>query len=152
MATLHATRGLPASGKTTAARAWVAEDPDRRFRVNRDDLGAMGHNGRLYVNGRVASPAREDAISTAQFAMVSALLDAGIDVVADDTNLNPAAMAWLRDLAVAEGEHSFEVWDMTGVPLEVCVARDKERAAQGGRAVGEAAIRGMHRRYLDPEG
>jgi tRNA uridine 5-carbamoylmethylation protein Kti12 len=38
MATLLITRGLPGSGKTTWARAWVEDAPARRVRVNRDDL------------------------------------------------------------------------------------------------------------------
>ena len=38
MITLLLTRGLPASGKTTFARAWVAESPTDRARINRDDL------------------------------------------------------------------------------------------------------------------
>ena len=38
---LVVTRGLPASGKTTWAQAWVADDPTRYARVSRDDLRAM---------------------------------------------------------------------------------------------------------------
>lgn len=41
MAKLIITRDLPASGKTTWARSWVAEDPIHRTRVNRDDIRAM---------------------------------------------------------------------------------------------------------------
>lgn len=38
MTELRITRGYPSSGKTTYARNWVAEDPEHRVRVNRDDL------------------------------------------------------------------------------------------------------------------
>jgi len=41
MATLIVTRGLPGSGKTTAATAWVAEEPLRRARVERDEIRSM---------------------------------------------------------------------------------------------------------------
>lgn len=34
--TLIITRGLPASGKSTFARAWVEEDPGNRVEINRD--------------------------------------------------------------------------------------------------------------------
>ena len=44
MPTLVITRGLPASGKTTKAREWVAADPVRRARVNRDDVRAQLHD------------------------------------------------------------------------------------------------------------
>ena len=41
MTALVITRGLPGSGKTTYARAWVAEDREHRARVNRDDIRQM---------------------------------------------------------------------------------------------------------------
>ena len=41
MPKLILTRGIPASGKSTWAKAWVQEDPQRRVRVNRDDLRRM---------------------------------------------------------------------------------------------------------------
>ena len=31
-------RGLPGSGKSTFAKRWVAQDPENRVRVSRDDL------------------------------------------------------------------------------------------------------------------
>ena len=43
MSQLIITRGLPASGKTTYARAWVQEDPANRIRLNRDELRRMLH-------------------------------------------------------------------------------------------------------------
>jgi predicted kinase len=38
MGKLILTRGVPASGKSTWAKAWVEEDPLNRVRVNRDNL------------------------------------------------------------------------------------------------------------------
>ena len=34
-------RGIPGSGKSTWARAWVAESPETRIRINYDDLRNM---------------------------------------------------------------------------------------------------------------
>jgi predicted kinase len=134
------TRGLPASGKTTWAREWVAQDPTR-LRVNRDDL-------RLMTTGRLVMPGRlEDTITVAQHAAVEALLRAGHGVVVDDTNLRLRhARAW-AELAERAGAR-FGVREFTDVPLEVCLARDAARAAAGERAVGEALIRDLHDRFL----
>lgn len=35
------TRGIPGSGKSTWARAWVEESPETRIRINYDDLRNM---------------------------------------------------------------------------------------------------------------
>lgn len=136
MATLTITRGLPASGKTTYARAWVAQDPSSRVRVNRDDL-------RLSMFGApFLDYALEAVVSTAQRAQVEALLRAGRDVIVDDTNLRAKyARAW-ADLAAACGAR-FQ-WADFPIPLDVCLARDAARD----RPVGEQVIRGMHDRYL----
>jgi predicted kinase len=140
-AELVITRGLPASGKTVWARAWVAEDPPRRLRVNRDDLRVMA-TGRMVLPGRL-----EDAVTVAERAVVESLLRAGHDVVVDDTHLRLRhARAW-AELAAAIGVR-FAVRDFTDVPLEVCLARDAARAAAGERAVGEAVIRDLHERFL----
>ncbi len=141
MATLVITRGLPGSGKSTWARAWVQDGP-RRARVNRDDL-----RENLFGAARGLDFAAEQAVSTAQRSSAEALLRAGWDVVVDDTHLRTKyARAW-ADLAAGAGA-GFEVRDFTDVPVEVCVQRDADREAAGGRGVGADVIRDMHRRFL----
>jgi predicted kinase len=139
MPTLIITRGLPASGKTTRARAWVAEDPARRCRVNRDDVRAMMHAGRL------GTPDQERQVTVLRDAAVAALLRKGVDVICDDTLL-PARHA--RDLRrVAQlASAGFQVWDMTDVPLQVCIERDAARTWPA--FVGEPVIRDMWTRFL----
>lgn len=136
MPVLVVTVGLPGSGKTTWARAWIAEDPERRARVNRDDLRAM------FGCLPVGTSAQERAVTVVQHAAVASLLDAGWGVVVDDTNLHPRTMRDLRGLAAGRGAR-FRVEDFLGVPVEVCVARDAGRD----RVVGEAVIRDMWARY-----
>jgi predicted kinase len=137
MPALIATIGLPASGKTTLARAWVAEDPQHRTRVNRDDIRGMF--GCLPIGSRE----QEEAVTIAQHAAIVALLQHGMDVIVDDTNLRPRTMQILRTSAQLAGA-DVQVLDLTDVPVDVCIARDVNR----GRPVGEQVIRGMHARYL----
>ncbi len=139
-ALLVITRGLPASGKTTWARGWVAADR-RRARVNRDDLRAN------LFGLEVLEYAQEEVVTAAQRAAVEALLRAGHDVVVDDTHLRVKhARAW-ADLAARVGAR-FEVRDFTDVPLEVCLERDAARIAVGQRGVGADLLRDLHARYL----
>jgi predicted kinase len=137
---LVATRGLPASGKSTWAVAWIAAGA-LRTRSNRDDLRATMFGG---WTGRAE---HEEAVTVAQYAAVRALLAAGWSVVVDDTNLRPEVLDALRGLAVAAGAR-FEVHDLTGVPVDVCIARDADRGERGERHVGHEVIRGMYDRYL----
>jgi tRNA uridine 5-carbamoylmethylation protein Kti12 len=133
-ATLIITRGLPGSGKTTRAKAWVAESPLSRARVNRDDLRAMAHGG--FVRA-------ERQITAIRDAAISALLTLGVDVVCDDTNLPGRHAQELRRLARSAGA-GFEVWDLTDVDLEECIRRDADREAM----VGEEVIRDMYQRFV----
>lgn len=139
-ATLLITRGLPASGKTTFAKQWVAEEPESRARCNRDDLRSM-----IYGDPPVFDYAREQVVTAAQHAAVRALLKRGVSVVADDTNLRlKYARAW-ADLAHEMGAE-FEVAEFRTDAAE-CVRRDAERIARGERGVGEDVIRDMAARF-----
>ncbi len=134
------TRGLPGCGKSTRALAWVAEDPTRRARVNRDARRAEMHGRWL------AEPWQETMVTTATTATIVALTAIGVSVVVDDTNLGPEHL----DALVARAERCgavAEVWDMTDVPLQVCIDRDKQRT--GDAYVSEQVIRRMYARWLD---
>lgn len=137
MSSLTITRGLPGSGKTYWATAWVAEAPETRARVNRDDLRAMVHDGR-HIKG-----VTEPRIIVARDAAISALLRKGVDVVCDDTNLAQRTARDLLKLATRAGA-GFAVEDFTSTPLDLCIERDAKRD----RPVGEQVIRDMHTRYL----
>lgn len=135
MARLIITRGLPASGKTTFARKLQPGV----VRVNRDDLRLMLHGDRLYTQWA------ERQVTLVQRAQVEALLRAGAAVCVDDTNLPGRTVREWAEMAARLGA-TFEVHDFTDVPVDECVRRDAERPE--GERVGEAAIRGMHVRYL----
>jgi predicted kinase len=139
--TLCITRGIPASGKTTWALAWVDEDPTNRVRVNRDDLR------KLMFNKYVIPYHQEKLVTEIQDRMVERLLKSGKSVVVDDTNLRlKYAHSW-RDLAHAVGA-DFEVKDFTWVDLGECLRRDHDRELQGHRSVGPDVVRDFYNRYV----
>jgi predicted kinase len=145
--TLIVTRGLPAAGKTTRALQWVTEDPERRARVGTDEVAAMLHP--QIVAGDDAGytwlyAKREQLVVNAT---IEALLRSGVDVVCDDTFLLPYYLDAVRELAQRCGA-DLVIWDMTDVDVEVCIARDAQRGRNGGRSIGERAIRSKHQLYL----
>ena len=135
MTRLLITRGLPASGKTTFARKLQP----RVLRVNRDDLRLMLHGRRLFTE------TAEGQVTHIQRMSVEALLAQRADVIVDDTNLRASTVREWAVLAARFGA-SFEVHDLTDVPLEECLRRDAARPADV--RVGERTIRRMHDRYL----
>ena len=139
MATLIATRGLPASGKTTHARAWVDADRAQRARVNRDDLRLMLDHG-VFEKG-----VTEGRVLAARDSLILGLLGRGLDVICDDTNLPQRTIRDLAALAKRAGA-TLLVEDFTDVPLEECLRRDAARTDKA--PVGESVIRDMHARYL----
>ena len=135
MTRLLITRGLPASGKTTFARKLQPNV----VRVNRDDLRRMLHGQRLFTQWA------EGQVTQAQRATVEALLRAHADVIVDDTNLRARTVREWAELAARFGA-SFEVHDLTDVPVAECVRRDADRPAE--EQVGAETIKRMFDRYL----
>ncbi len=130
------TLGLPASGKTTWAKALILDSPGVYKRVNKDDLRSMLDVGKY-------SSDNEKFILAIRDSIIAAALDAGKHVIVDDTNLAPKHKARLLQVAQQRGAE-FEVKDFTGVSLDVCLERDRKRA----NYCGEKVIRDMHRQFL----
>lgn len=129
MSKLIVLRGVPASGKSSWAKEWVATDPDHRARVNRDDI-------RFELFGQYWD-VDEQAVNAVEKATVRALLDAGKDVVVDATNLRAKyAKAWFQFGVPI-------VWRDFPVTLVEALARDNNRHIAGERSVGEDVIRGF---------
>ncbi len=121
-------KGLPASGKTTYARAM-----EGYRRVNKDDLRVMLDDGRY-------SPENEQVVGAVRDLAIIAVLYGGNDVVVDDTNLDPKHEDRIRDvvgkLAKVEVIH-------IRCDIEECVRRDATRSLP----VGERVIREMAQRW-----
>jgi len=132
-----ATVGLPASGKSTWAKAEVRDSYGRVKRVNKDDLRAMIDNSEW-------SEENERAIEAARDALVECFLALGFSVVCDDTNLYDGHLKRLQWLANEYGA-TFRIEDFRNVSVEECIKRDRQRIKG---AVGEDVIRRMHERSM----
>ncbi|MEV7612073.1 AAA family ATPase [Streptomyces sp. NPDC089799] len=132
MPVVHVMTGLPASGKTTAARRLQAESEGRMRRVNLDDLRTMLD---IPAPERGRSHAHEQTVLAVQDAAVRTAVEGGFDVVVDNTHLTPHIPKRLK-AALTGHDASFVVHDFTGVPVEECVRRDAGRE----RPVGEEII------------
>lgn len=140
-------RGLPASGKSTIAYAWVAEDPNRRVRLNRDDL-------RLQVYGRYhlvfENDAEDGSDRQRRENFISKLFKRELqecfrnhkDIVVDNTNLSSREVRSLFELADAAG------YDVEVIDVEISVDEAVRRDSLRERVVGEEVIRAMAARYL----
>lgn len=140
MSELILTRGIPASGKSTWAKAWVAEDREHRFRVNRDNLrwtfGIKTGRGTFEEEQEVTYWQRE---------MVKHALTAGKSVVVDDTNLTAKFVKeWLRLAAEYGVPVKFQDFPIS---LEVAYVRDLNRT----NAVGPDVIENFYKRFT-PKG
>ena len=110
-------RGLPASGKSTAAKE-LCKASGNTVRVNRDLLREMLHFG-------VYSGKNEATVVDAEKEIVALALLSGSNVVVDDCNLNPKNKAMWKDYA-KHYEAKFEVKEMD-TPYIECMERDLER-------------------------
>lgn len=119
MPTIHLTRGIPASGKSTWAKAWVREDPQNRVRVNRDDLRKM-----LYgTTDTLLTWQQEQNVSAVEKAIAKVALEKGKDVVVDAMNLRAKWVKLWFALGHEVQFHDFEV------SLEDAIARNGLRGS-----------------------
>lgn len=122
-------KGLPASGKSTAAKDMVLNHPSKMMgRVNRDDLRAMVFCGEW--TGK-----REELIIEMEQACAKILLRANHGVVIDDTNLTDKTQR-MWDIFAKTHQAKFEE-QYLDVPIQECIARD---ALRGDKSVGPAVI------------
>lgn len=127
-------RGLPASGKTTWAKDWVAAAPAERVRVNKDDIRAslkMPWSKGLEKSHVI--PKRDEIITLA--------LREGLHVVVDDTNLEMFHYDRICEIAQLFSANVL-TRDFFDVPVDECIRRDAARL----NSVGEKVIRDMDKR------
>lgn len=132
-------RGLPASGKSTFAKALVNANPAGTVaRINNDDLSTM-----LYGAGHVPSVNLSEVFADLRERTLTALLTAPTTrmVVIDNTNLTTRTVNRLARIARTHNA-TFTVDDrFLTVPLEECLQRNAKRE----QPVPENVITGMYR-------
>lgn len=130
-------QGLPASGKSTYAKQLVKDNPGQWKRINKDDLRAM-------LDVSEWSKDNEHFVVALRDQIIVKALAAGVNVVVDDTNLDPRHEADIRQMLIFNSNPKVNTATVElkffDTPVEECIARDALRP-KGGGYVGEAVIR-----------
>lgn len=138
MSKLIITRGIPASGKTTWALEWIAEESEtKRVRINRDDI-------RFMLFGRYTG-VDEIAVTKMQESLLRTAMKNGYDIVLDNTSLYNKHV---KDVLKIARDFYYEVeYKDFYIALSEAIDRDSKRERQ----VGEEVIKMFFKRHL-PKG
>lgn len=134
------TRGIQGSGKSTWAKAWVAEDPGHRIRINNDDIRNM--LGPYWI------PVREDLVASIKTNTAKCAMDEGFSIVVDNMNLNPKEVRyWEQFIHINNSDpdsyqYEIEFKDFF-ISLDECIRRDASRT----NPIGAKVIKDTWNRY-----
>ena len=118
-------QGLPASGKTSWAKAFMKDNNDY-IRVNKDDI-------REYFRLNKYSKESDIVVIETERVLAVNALSLGKSVIVDDTNFNQKYCQYWKDLAsTASIQYTEKVFD---TPVEECIKRDSEREKSIGKDV-----------------
>ena len=136
-------KGLPASGKSTDAVKvidYTEHSGSRCARVNKDLLREMLFAGK-WTQGN------EKIVNKVQDAIAKVIIDEGIHLLVDNTNLSQSQQDQCQRYADYAGT-KLAVEDFTHVPVTECLERDSKR---GEKSVGRKVILDMWNRYVRPK-
>lgn len=131
-------KGLPASGKSTFAKALIDEKPNSYKRISKDDLREMLDNSHW-------SKDAEKMILDVRDMLILKAIENRKHVIVDDTNLAPKHEQHIRELV--KGIAEVKIQDFTDVDIDECIRRDLLRP----KSVGAKVIRGMYNSFLKPQ-
>ena len=133
------TQGIQGSGKTTWAKAWVAEDPKHRIRINNDDITSMW--GQPF-----GTPGLYERLRMFRQLMITKAIQDNLDIVVDNMNLSTSSLKKVQEI-VKNFDYIIEYKDFTKVPLEVCIERDSKRL----NPIGSKIITDTYKKYINHE-
>lgn len=134
---LTITRGLPGSGKSYYAKAWLRQGPFRK-EINRDDIRMA-----LYGAKKDLTREQENQVTSFCHSMAGLFLSDGFEVIVSDTNLRRRYVdAWQK---IAE---RFKVpFSIIEMPLDVNKAIFQDAYRRGEDKLGDEVIRKLYDRY-----
>jgi len=136
-------KGLPASGKSSWTKDFVAKSNGTAKRINKDDLREM-------MDSSVYSKPNEAFVLKCRDLIVSNAIGDGIEtIIIDDTNFEPKHFEAMERIAqnhakFSDREVTVEYKEFLDVPLDECIRRDSLRP----NPEGEKARRGQYIRYI----
>ncbi len=130
--------GIQGSGKSFWAKEFVKKNP-YSVRLNNDEF-------RLTFFNRAWDEKDTKLVDAAREKLIVEFLESGATVIVDNMNLSPKYETRYRQLA-EKYKIAFKIQDFTGVPLQICIDRDKLRE----RPVGEKVIRKTHKQFIAKE-
>lgn len=143
MKTVWIYKGLPASGKSTAAKKVIEKNPGKYKRVNKDDL-------RMMLDASKWSNTNEKFVLRVRNHIILEALKNGQHVIIDDTNLHPKHEENIREMVKKfNKDHETNAQVMVkffDVDVEECIKRDLTRP----KSVGAKVIMSMYKRFIAP--
>jgi predicted kinase len=125
--------GIPASGKSSWAKEYLAKNPNT-VSVSRDDFRyGLRNTG-------VTEPKIEDLITDLVDTTIIKCLNKNLNVIVDATNLKVSYINHFVELVKYKASVEFRIFD---TPLDTCILRDSKRE----RKVGEHVIKKMYKQY-----
>lgn len=141
------TVGISASGKSTHAREWVAEDPANRVEINRDFVrqAIVEASGKAW-SWKAHNWKQEGEVSTRCDALMATASADGKDIIVSDTNLTKST----REGVVSKLKKlGYEV-ELKDFPITIEKAWERDAARANG--VGHSVIATQYGKYLDYSG
>lgn len=123
--------GLPASGKSTAAKLEIAKDPDNWARINNDDIRAM-------LNNSVWSQNYEKFITDTRNYLIKEALRRGKSIIIDNLNLNRKHFDDVVKIAKSVNKDVQVIEKPFYIEIEEAIERDSKRV--GTACVGKKVI------------
>lgn len=136
MKNLFLLRGLPGCGKST----WIKKNELEPYTLSSDKLREMFGGLEYNLEGNLTiSSKRDKLVWETLFNMLEARMQRGLTTIIDATNIKEASMNKYKALA---DKYFYRVYvvDFTGIPIEVCIERNKNR---GYKKVPEKVIYSM---------